>query len=99
MSALDLLLTASDPFALFGLERTFDVSAAQLEERYAPLRSQATAAEQLDPENARRARAKLDEGRKVLADPVARGRLLLELLGGAGDPPADGLPAKFREKL
>ena len=99
MSALDLLLGAPDPFALFGLERGFDLQLPELEQRHAALVGQVAAMEASDPEKAGRVRAALREGRDALADPVARGRLLLDLLGGAGDPKGEGLPPKFREKL
>jgi hypothetical protein len=99
MSALDQVLSAPDPFAAFGFERTFDVNLAQLDQRYAGLVEQATALQQTDRDNGGRILAALNEGRRVLADPVARGRLLLDLLGGAGDPATGGLPPRVREKL
>ena len=99
MSALDHLLAARDPFALFGLDRSFDVDLTQLNQRYAGLREQVQALAASDPDKAGRVLVELDHGRKAIASPVARGRLLLALLGGAGEPPTDGMPPGFREKL
>lgn len=96
---MDHLLAARDPFALFGLERKFDVNLAQLDQRYAGLREHVQTLAASDPDKAGRVLAELEHGRKAIANPVARGRLLLDLLGGAGEPPTDAMPPGFREQL
>lgn len=99
MPALDYLLTAPDPFALLGIERRFDVDPAELDRRYGALLAHAGALSRSDPDQGKRVLEKLAEGRRVLADPVARGGLLLKLLGGAADAQTDSLPPRFRERL
>ena len=98
MAGLDELLSAPDAFALFGLERSFDVNLEQLQHSHDTLVVLATTLGRGEPEKSAQLSAKIREARDVLANPVARGRLLLDLLGGAGDPANTGPPAKFREK-
>ena len=81
----------SDSFAVLGLPRRFDVDLFELE-RVAAERAKTAAA---DATTAQRVTAARDE----IADPVARGTLLLRLMGGASDAPTDGLPAGFADKL
>ena len=99
MSALDHLLAARDPFSLFGLDRKFDVDLTQLDQRFAGLREHVKTLEASDPEKTRQVLVELGQGRKAIASPVTRGRLLLDLLGGAGEPPTDAMPPGFRDEL
>jgi DnaJ-domain-containing protein 1 len=98
-AALDYLLSAGDPFSLFGLERSFDLNVVQLDERYADLTAQARALAGSDAGKSRQLLQKLDDGRAILADPVSRGEHLLRLLGGLADPKTDALPPAFRERV
>ncbi len=99
MSALDYLLNSPDAFALFGLERTFDVDTNVLEQRYASLTSQSESFAQSDPSKVTELREKLDDGKRLLADPVTRGAALLELLAGRAEAKIEGYPAGFIDKL
>jgi hypothetical protein len=94
---LDQLLTASDCFAMFGLDRRFDVEVNVLGDRYRALAAQAGALP--DRDKAARIVEKLDGARQRLADPVSRGTHLLELLGGAADAATKDTPPGFRERL
>ncbi len=98
MPTLDDLLTTPALFALFGLERKFNVDMAILDQRYAELKKHAESLTSTDPAKAGQALAKLATGRRTLADPAARGGYLLDLIGGAGEPETDGLPPGFSEK-
>ena len=82
----------SDSFAVLGLLRRFDVDLFEVE-RVAAERAKAAGA--ADASAAQRVTAARDE----IADPVARGTLLLRLMGGASDAPTEGLPAGFADKL
>jgi DnaJ-domain-containing protein 1 len=65
---------SADAYALFGLTRSWAVEPQELEDRYAaviPL---------LDPDSP--AAAALSDARRLLLDPLARGRYLIELHGG-----------------
>lgn len=100
-TAIDYLLVAPDPFALYGFERTFDIDAAQLEKRFADLTEHAQAPAMAHPEKSPRLLQKLAEGHKILSDPVARGEFLLEALGGRSDDDEhfDALPPGLKERL
>src|SRR4051812_19666818 len=99
MSALDYLLTAPDPFTLFGLERRYEVDPVLLEQRYNKLTGKVKSLSARDPVKAVQVLDKLGDGRRVLLNPVARGDHLLDLLGGAHDAITDGLPPGFLDKL
>jgi DnaJ-domain-containing protein 1 len=63
-----------DVFELFGLQRSWAVDPQELEERYAAISSLLDSASE--------AAAALDAARRVLMDPLARGRYLIGLYGG-----------------
>ena len=65
---------SADAFALFGLPPSWAVDAQELEDRYA------TVVGLLDPDS--ESAASLTEARRLLLDPMARGRYLIELHGG-----------------
>jgi hypothetical protein len=96
-AALDYLLTAPDPFALFGLERSFDVNTVQLDQRLAQLTEQARGLAADDPDKSARVLEKLADGHKALSNPVTRGELLLASMGGKSDPENTSLPPHFLE--
>lgn len=81
----------SDSFAVLGLPRRFDVDPLEVERLAADRAAKAAA----DRAAAQRVTAARDE----IADPVARGTLLLRLMGGASDAPTNGLPPGFADKL
>ena len=83
-----------DPFAVLGLERRFDLDAAQVEraylERVAGMHPDAMAAEALgalgdDGMDAERQSSELNEARRIVADPEQRAIALWRLLGGVED--------------
>ena len=80
---------ASDSFAVLGLPRRFDVDPLEVERRAADRAAGADAA------TAQRLNAAKDQ----IADPVSRGTLLLQLMGGASDASTDGLPPGFADRL
>jgi hypothetical protein len=96
-AGLDYLLTAPDAWSLFGLERRFEVDLVLLEQRHAQLTQQARSFADRAPVTSEQLVQKLDEGRALLKNPVARGERLLSLLGGAQDPENDGVPPGFVE--
>jgi hypothetical protein len=96
-ASLDYLLASPDAFALFGFERSFDINTTQLDERHARLTEQARAASADNPQKSTRVVEKLAEGHKALSDPVRRGELLLEGMGGKSDPGTTALPPRFLE--
>jgi molecular chaperone HscB len=84
---------SSNYFQLFGLPRTFDVAAAQLDSRYRELQRivhpdrYASAGDQ-ERRLAMQQATRINEGYHTLKDPLQRGRYLLELGGFAfGDQP------------
>src|SRR3954452_14206772 len=96
-AGLDYLLKAPDAWSLFGLERRWEVDLVLLEQRHAQLTEQARALAERHPAKSAELVQKLDDGRALLAKPVARGDRRLSLLGGAHDPENDGLPPGFGE--
>ena len=74
-----------DAFASFGLERSWSVDAAALEERHVVL-SRAIREKSAEREGLRdaagRAAAALEEAKRQLLDPIERARMLLLALGG-----------------
>ena len=80
-------MSATDPadfFAMFGLDRQYQVDPEAIDQRYRQLSSG------IDPAQ----RSRLDEARAVLSDPVRRGDYLLDLLGAA-PAYANAWPADF----
>jgi len=84
---------ATDPFALLGLPRSFDLTRSQIEEAYLtriggvhPDVLEAGADGQVD---------QLNLARQTLADPESRANLLLDLLGGPGKGADRSLPDGF----
>ena len=99
MTALNYLLAAPDLFALFGLNRTFDVDLALLDLRYTELKRQVEAMTTTDAPKAGLVLESLATGHRTLTDPIARGGYLLDLIGGASEPETAGLPPGEGEKL
>jgi DnaJ-domain-containing protein 1 len=93
--SLDHLLSASDPFTLFGFEHTFDINTTQLDQRYERLNRQARAIASDDPDKSARLLNELATGHKTLSDPATRGEVLLDALGGRSDPETSDLPPNF----
>lgn len=74
-----------DPFALFGLTRSWSVDSAALEERYSALSRtfrEKSALRDDTRERLAQAVAALDEARRRLSDPVERAQYLLASYGG-----------------
>lgn len=93
-------MSTSDPFALLGLPRRFDLDAAELQRRFI----QASAAnhpdrftDALDQADAADRSAAINEAYRLLLDPQSRAEALLDLLeaeAGAGGPSAGRTPAR-----
>lgn len=84
-----------DPFDTLGLVPSFDLDPAALERAYLALAARAHPdAAPDDPEAARRS-ARLNEARRILADPEQRANALLGRLGGPAKEQEKGLPPGF----
>ena len=91
-------MAASDPFAMLGLPRAFDIDRGALQAAY--LRRSAALhpdriADPIERDEAQRRAAALNDARAVLADDEQRANLLLSLLGGPAKEQDKSLPDGF----
>jgi molecular chaperone HscB len=103
-------MDAGDYFALFGLERRFDLDEAELQSRYLELSRQThpdfAGADAEAQMRAMEVSARVNEAYRVLADPEQRGKYLLTLVSGAEGPGehaltpfSEALPEGFLEEM